>query len=129
MPLSLSSGRGDNSSKVVPTLSNAGDRSNKSDTSVAANMDADHNDVSTLPSIEKKPSNAARNWAKVRMAQKMTAAFKEVNDDVKAFGTTNDDSHIDWGEIYATGEGQGKLPFLIIDPHSGFRMTWDLFMR
>lgn len=80
------------------------------------------------PQIEKKKSNAQKNWGKIRTAQKMTAVFKEVDKDVKMFGSSKDDSHIDWSEVYKTQERENRLPLGIIDPSSTFRNSWDLFM-
>ena len=58
----------------------------------------------------------------------MTAVFKEVDRDVKMFGSSKDDSHIDWSEVYKTQNQDNSLPFGIIDPSSTFRNSWDLFM-
>ena len=109
---------------VVPTMSGSEDTTN---IATAAPKHEECTDQSP-PVIGSRPSQAAKNWGKIRIAHKMATAFKEVNEDVKAFGTTNDDSHIDWGEIYSIHGNINNLPNGIIDPHGSFRMTWDLFM-
>ena len=45
-------------------------------------------------------------------------------------GTTADDDHIDWKEVYKGDDNENRLKGVrfVIDPHGTFRITWDIFM-
>ncbi|GMH59532.1 hypothetical protein TrST_g11508 [Triparma strigata] len=119
---------GTDGNKVVPVGGGEGEEEKSDlDEEVVAKESTTSNPEG-LPPVEKKQSNAKKNWGKIRTAQKMTAVFKEVDRDVKMFGSSKDDSHIDWSEVYKTQNQDNSLPFGIIDPSSTFRNSWDLFM-
>ncbi|GMH71165.1 hypothetical protein TL16_g05580 [Triparma laevis f. inornata] len=119
---------GADSNKVVPVGGGGEEEESKSDSDKEGVKKEDSTSDPNPPQIEKKKSNAQKNWGKIRTAQKMTAVFKEVDKDVKMFGSSKDDSHIDWSEVYKTQERENRLPLGIIDPSSTFRNSWDLFM-
>ena len=81
--------------------------------------------------IEPRDSNAAKNWAKIRLANKMAVAFKGVNEDIQKFGANANDEHIDWKEVYKgndKGKAMNDAGKWVIDPHGSFRISWDIFM-
>ena len=81
--------------------------------------------ASEAPVVEK--SRAAKNWGKLRLANKMKVAFKNVNEEVQMFGAKGDDDHIDWKNIYEKEEVKEEKRFLI-DPEGSFMICWDVFM-
>ena len=69
---------------------------------------------------------AKKHWKKVKMAQQMNAAFKQVDNDVKMYGAKGNDEHINWNEVMGheeTKEEKSMRSKYIIDPHGKHTTT------
>jgi len=85
------------------------------------------------PVIDRRSSRAAQNWGKIRLANKMASAFKEVNEDLKKYGSSANDDHIDWVQVHDGDNRNGmfggvKKPWWVIHPSSTKKTVWDIFM-
>jgi len=85
------------------------------------------------PVVDRRKSQAEQHWGKIRLATKMATAFKEVNEDLKKYGATADDDHIDWNKVHdgdnLNGLYSGKeKAWYIIHPSAQGKTSWDIFM-
>ena len=67
------------------------------------------------------------NWKKLRVAHKVGAALKQVNEDNKVFGVQNEnDDNTDWALLHKQDiSGKPKYIFL---PNGNFRVVWDMYI-
>jgi hypothetical protein len=87
-------------------------------------------------SPEKGASSAVRrkeslrgqaNWKKLRVAHKVGAALKQVNDDNKVFRVQNEnDDNTDWALLHKQ-DISGKPKYILL-PNANFRVGWDMYI-
>jgi len=67
------------------------------------------------------------NWKKLRVAHKVGAALKSVNEENRLLGVTNDnDDNTDWAQLHK--QDLSKKPNYIIVPNGSFRTGWDMYV-
>lgn len=71
-------------------------------------------------------SRGKKNWAKLRVANKVNAALKAVSKDQKLYGVDVEDDNVDWKSIHA--QDLSNIPKYIIMPNSPRKLSWDLYM-
>jgi hypothetical protein len=78
--------------------------------------------------IERKGSERGKkNWAKLKVANKVGNALNSINQENKMYGVTNEnDDATDWTAI--TKQDMSKKPFHIILPDANARIWWDMYM-